>query len=131
MLNNVVLMGRLAQKPEIKNTQTGKAVTRFDLAVPVPSADRNAEPDYIPIVCWEKQAEFVGKYLDKGRQVTVKGKIKTQKFKDRDGKTRKDIYVKAEEVYFADSKTESGADQQTEPSAPTFEDVKNDDDLPF
>lgn len=135
MLNHVTLLGRLTQKPEIKYTQTGKQVTSFDLAVPVPSTDRNAEPDYIPIVCWEKQAEFVGKYLDKGRQVAIEGRISTRKWTDQNGNKRKAVEVIATRVYFADSKAESGATQQTEPAynspAPTFEEVKNEDDLPF
>lgn len=135
MLNHVTLMGRLAQKPEIKTTQTGKAVTRFDLAVPVPSTDRNAPPDYIPIVCWEKQAEFVGKYLDKGRQVVVEGRISTQNYTDRNGFKRKAVEVIATRIYFADSKDASGADAPAQPSAassaPTFEEIGNDEDLPF
>lgn len=140
MLNNVTLMGRLAQTPEIKTTQNGISVTKFDLAVPVPSADRNAPPDYIPVVCWDKQADFVGKYLSKGRQVVLAGEIKTHKYTDKDGKTRKAVEVVAHRVYFADSKDASGADEATEapvaptlhgPVAPTFQEVGNDDELPF
>lgn len=131
MLNNVTLMGRLAQTPEIKTTQSGKSVTSFDLAVPVPSADRNAPPDYIPITAWEKQADFVGKYLSKGRQIVLVGEIKTRKYTDKNGNNRKAVEVVAHRIYFADSKDASGADQQTEPVTPAFEEVKNDDDLPF
>lgn len=135
MLNHVTLLGRLTQKPEIKYTQTGKQVTSFDLAVPVPSADRNAEADFIPIVAWEKQAEVVGKYLDKGRQVVVEGRISTRKWTDQNGNKRKSVEVIATRIYFADGKTESGATQQTEPAynppAPTFEEVRGDEDLPF
>lgn len=132
MLNNVTLMGRLAQTPEIKTTQSGKAVTSFDLAVPVPSADRNAPPDYIPVVCWDKQADFVGKYLSKGRQIVLVGEIKTRKYTDKDGKNRKAVEVVARRIFFADSKDASGADEATDaPVTPTFQEVGNDDDLPF
>lgn len=132
MLNNVTLMGRLAQTPEIKTTQSGKSVTSFDLAVPVPSADRTAPPDYIPVVCWEKQAEFVGRYLSKGRQIVLVGEIKTRKYTDKDGKNRKAVEVVAHRIYFADSKESSGADEASDaPVAPTFQEVGNDDDLPF
>lgn len=135
MLNHVTLMGRLAQKPEIKNTQTGKAVTSFDLAVPVPSTDRNAPPDFIPIIAWEKQAELVGKYLDKGRQIVVEGRITTRKWTDKNGTNRKAVEVIATRIYFADSKDASGADATAQPSAassaPTFEEIGNDEDLPF
>ena len=131
-LNVTVLTGRMAQTPEVKTTQNGKSITSFDLAVNVPGADRNTQPDFIKILCWEDKAEFAGKYLQKGRKITVKGRLRCPKYTDRDGKTRKDWFVKAEEIYFADSKGASGADEATDaPVAPTFQEVGNDDDLPF
>ena len=57
MFNHVGLLGRLAQEPEIRYTQSGVPVASFDLAVQVPSKDKNTPPDYIPITCWDKQAE--------------------------------------------------------------------------
>jgi len=51
MLNHVELLGRLAQEPEIRYTQSGTPVASFDLAVQVPSKNKDAAPDYIPIVC--------------------------------------------------------------------------------
>ena len=80
MLNSVHLLGRLAQEPEIRYTQGGTPVASFDLAVQVPSRDKNNPnpPEYIPIVCWGDQAEFVGRFLTKGRQIVVEGgRIKT------------------------------------------------------
>lgn len=50
MLNHVELLGRLAQEPEIRYTQSGTPVASFDLAVQVPSKNKDAAPDYIPIV---------------------------------------------------------------------------------
>lgn len=55
MLNHVELLGRLAQEPEIRYTQSGTAVASFDLAVQVPSKNKDAAPDYIPIVCWRER----------------------------------------------------------------------------
>ena len=63
MLNHVTLLGRMAQEPEIRYTTSGTPVASFDLAVQVPSKDRNTPPDNIPIVCWRDQAEFCGRYL--------------------------------------------------------------------
>ena len=54
MFNHVALLGRLAQEPEIRYTQGGTPVANFDLAVQVPSKDKNTPPDYIPITCWDK-----------------------------------------------------------------------------
>lgn len=112
MLNHVTLLGRLAQTPEIKSTPNGKLVTSFDLAVPVPSKDQNTPPDWIPIVCWEKQAEFVKRYLTKGRQIVVVGRISTRKWTDNEGKNRKAVEVIATRIYFADSNTGDAEEHQ-------------------
>lgn len=108
MLNHVELLGRLAQEPEIRYTQSGTAVASFDLAVQVPSKDKNTPPDYIPIVCWREQAEFCGRYLTKGRQVVVEGRISTRKYDGSDGKRHKVVEVNASRIYFADGKESGG-----------------------
>ena len=58
MLNHVELLGRLAQEPEIRYTQGGTPVASFDLAVQVPSKNKDAAPDYIPIVAGENALSF-------------------------------------------------------------------------
>lgn len=103
MYNHVGLLGRLAQEPEIRYTQGGTPVASFDLAVQVPSKDKNTPPDYIPIVCWDKQAEFVGHYLSKGRQIVVEGRLTTRKYTGNDNKTHKVVEVNASRICFADS----------------------------
>ena len=103
MLNHVTLLGRLAHDPTIRYTQTGVAVANFDLCVQVPSKDKSAPPDFIPIVCWDRQADFVRNYLTKGRQIIVEGRITARKYTDNEGKTRKIVEVTAHKCYFADS----------------------------
>lgn len=98
MFNHVGLLGRLAQEPEIRYTTGGTPVARFDLAVPVPSKKKDTPPDYIPVVCWDKWADFCGKYLTKGRQVVVEGRITTRKWQDNDGKHRKAVEVSPRSV---------------------------------
>lgn len=105
MLNHVELLGRLAQEPDIRYTANGISVASFDLAVPVPGKDRNNPPDYIPIVCWRDKAEFVERYLTKGRQIVVEGRITTRKYTGNDGKNHKAVEVYASHIYFADSNT--------------------------
>lgn len=131
MFNTVNLMGRLADTPELRSTSGGTSVTSFDLAVPVPSKDRETPPDYIPIVCWGKTAEFACQYLTKGRQIVVEGRISTRKWTDADGKNRKAVEVTASRLHFADSNktADDGAPQQPT-SADNF-DAGTDDDLPF
>lgn len=108
MFNHVGLLGRLAQEPELRYTQGGTPVASFDLAVPVPSKDKNTPPDYIPIVCWREQAEFCGRYLTKGRQVVVEGRVSTRKYAGTDGKNHKVVEVTAYRIYFADSNGGAG-----------------------
>ena len=136
MLNHVTLLGRPAQDIELKTTQSGKSVVSFDLAVQ--STSKEAPPDYIPVVCWNQKAEFAARWLSKGRQIVVEGRIATRKWQDKDGKTRKEVEVIATNLYFADSTKESGNQQPTyNQSAPAydeadFEEVTDtDDDLPF
>lgn len=131
MLNNVNLLGRLAQDPELRSTPEGKSVTNFNLAVPKPSKDRETPPDYIPIVCWNQTAEFACRYLTKGRQIVVEGRISTREWTDADGKYRKAVEVTASRLHFADSNraTDDAAPQQPE-NVEGFT-AGADDDLPF
>lgn len=114
MLNSVNLQGRLAQALELRYTQGGVPVVRFDLAVEADSKD--APPDYIPIVCWREQAEFVARYLTKGRQVVVEGKLTTNKWTDKNGTKRKDVEVAARRVHFAGNKEQAQDCQSTPPA---------------
>lgn len=113
MLNHVALLGRLAQEVTLKYTQGGTPVASFDLAVQVPSKDKNAQPDYIPIVCWREQAEFASRWLSKGRQIVVEGRISTRKYQGSDNKTHKAIEVTASRIYFADGKETTGGNYGT------------------
>lgn len=101
MLNHCTLMGRLAQDPELRTTTSGKSVTSFNLAVNKPTKDGDA--DFIPIVCWNNTAEFCSKYLSKGRQIVVEGRISARPYTDKDGNNRKAVEVIASRLYFADS----------------------------
>ena len=88
-MNSVVLIGRLARDPELSytpNTQT--AVTRFTLAVDRPrrqGEDQGA--DFIRITVFGRQAETCDRYLSKGRQAAVLGRIQTGSYKNREGVT--------------------------------------------
>lgn len=136
MFNHVGLLGRLAQEPEIRYTTGGTPVARFDLAVQVPSKKKDTPPDYIPIVAWNKWAEFSGKHLTQGRQVVVEGRISTRKWQDNDGKRHKAVEVTASWIHFADSYYGGGGTngnaQQTD-AGDAFMSIPDgvDDELPF
>ena len=68
MLNKVILMGRLTRDPEIKQTQNGKTMLKFTVAVDRGSGDAK-QTDFISCVAWEKRAEFIAKYFGNGTTV--------------------------------------------------------------
>lgn len=82
-MNTVILIGRMTAKPEIEYTPNNTAVCKFNIAV-----DRNGNgADFPRITAFGKQAENLCKYVDKGRQVAIYGRIQTGSYKNRDGKT--------------------------------------------
>lgn len=77
MLNKVILMGRLTRAPELRCTVVGKNVCNFSIAINSGYGD-NQTTDYINCIAWEKTAEFVGKYFDKGKMIIVAGRLRTE-----------------------------------------------------
>lgn len=138
MLNKVVLMGRLTADPELKHTPSNVAVCTFSLAVNR-RFNRN-ETDFIDIVAWRQQAEFISKYFTKGQQMVVCGALQTRTWEDKNGNKRKSVEVVADEVYFADSKRTSGNNSSRDEALPfdfsggnAFSEIEDEDDgnLPF
>lgn len=105
-MNKVILIGRLTRDPEVKNTTTGKAVATFTLAADrrFKNKDGQKEADFIPIVVWGKQAEFVGQYLSKGSQIGLSGRLQVRSYDGQDGQRRYVTEVVADEVYFISTK---------------------------
>lgn len=101
-MNDVKLSGRLTANPELKQTPQGVAVCSFVLAVDRQSKDDAA--DFPTIVAWRQTAEFVYRYLTKGRKIIVEGRLKTRTYEDSDGKKHKVTEVEADRIEFADGK---------------------------
>lgn len=111
-MNSVILIGRLTRKPELRYSNSGNqtAVARFSLAVDRPfSRDQEKTADFINIVVFGKQAENCERYLDKGRQVAVQGRIQTGSYKTQTGETRYTTDVVADRVEFLSNGDRSGA----------------------
>ena len=128
-MNKVILLGRLTKDPETRYTQsTNTQVTSFTLAVNRRFVKQGEErqADFINIVAWNKTAEFVSKYFNKGQQVGVIGRIQTRNYDDEQGVKHYITEVIAEEVYFAGEKKEKAQNDTTN----DFE-ITNSDDLPF
>lgn len=121
-LNRITIMGRMTKDPELRRTNSGKAVTSFTLAV-----DRDFEKgktDFIECVAWGNTAEFVAKYFAKGRMAVASGRLQLRDWEDKNGNKRKTAEVVTDNVYFGDSKS-ANTEQQ-------FAEVEDDDsDLPF
>ena len=115
MLNKVVLIGRLTKDPESKVFDSGSEVCTFTLAVDrnFKGQDGEKATDFIPIVAWRKTAELCGKYLEKGRQTAVSGRIQTRSYKAKDGTMRYVTEVVAEEVTFLGSKKDNKENKDT------------------
>lgn len=139
MLNCVTLIGRLTADPELRTTTTGKSVANFTIAVDrAYSKGGNKETDFINIVCWEGTADFVSKYFGKGSMIAIQGSIQTRNYEDKDGNKRTAFEVLAREVSFCGGKNETNsAPAQATPtyqataSEPDFEEIPDDEDLPF
>ena len=153
-LNKVVLAGRLTGDPELKQTQSGVSVTSFSIAINRRFASRNSEQaeqqtDFINVVAWRQTAEFITKYFRKGSAICVTGSIQTRSWQDQQGQRRYATEVVIDEAMFVDSRNESnnagGAQGSYVPdaynatpsfssnqsTAPNFEELNTDDDLPF
>mgnify|MGYP000860834122 FL=1 len=141
MLNVVALMGRMVKNPELRTTQSGISVTSFTLAVDRSYVKQGEERqcDFIDVVCWRGQADFVCKYFSKGQLIAVQGAIQTRTYTDRDGNRRKAVEIVADRVHFAEPKRDTG-NKNTYGTAPYKPDIEADasdfseitsDDLPF
>lgn len=102
MLNRVILIGRLAQDPELRYTTNGTAVCRFTVAVNrrYTTATGERQADFIDCVAWRQLAENLASYMSKGRLIAVEGSIQTRTYEGKDGQKRKAVEVVAETVRF-------------------------------
>lgn len=102
MLNDITIMGRFVRDPEQRYTQTDKTVANFTLAVPR-DADRD-KTDFIDCVAWDKKADFVCNYFQKGQLAIVNGRLQIRSWEDKDGNKRTSAEVVANNVYFGGGK---------------------------
>ena len=122
MLNKVMLMGRLTKDPELRATGTGVFVTTFSLAVESDFKNANGEKttDFFDVIAWRNTAEFINNYFKKGRMMIVEGRLRAETWEDNSGKTRKNVKVVADSVYFGDSKREETTTPGTPYQTPQF-----------
>ena len=151
--NKVILIGNMTADPELKQTAGGVSVCSFSIAVNrrFAKADQGQQNvDFINIVTWRQQAEFVSRYFKKGNPILICGQLQTRSWNDNQGQKRYATEVVADEVSFVASAAQTAAQSTgSQPaqtgytpdaygapafnSAPSanFEEIPNDGDLPF
>lgn len=156
-MNKVILLGRICNDPELRQTQSGIASCRFTVAVDRRFADKNTgerQADFITCQAWRQTAEFVSKYFSKGKMIALEGSLRTGKYQDKNHSDvthyTTDVFV--DNVEFVGGKNDSGqAQAQTQNPAQTaqsmvaqaasagidvgtveeFEEILSDSDVPF
>ena len=139
MLNKIIIQGRLCSDVELRRTNSGTAVASVTLAVDrdFKAQDGRRETDFISVVAWRGVAEHLAKYLTKGRMAVVEGRLQIRDWTDKDGNKRRNAEVIADNVYFGDSRSDNASGDHQAAKAPVnvdaedFDEVEDDDDLPF
>ena len=105
-MNKAILMGRLTRDPDLRTTPAQVTVATFTLAVDrrFKNASGERQADFIPVVAWRNNADFVGKYCKKGSKLIVTGSIQTRTYDDKEGRKVYVTEVVADDIEFAESK---------------------------
>mgnify|MGYP002724275446 FL=1 len=151
MLNVVAIMGRLVADPELKTTPTGINVCAFRIACDrsFVQQGQQRQADFIDVVAWRHNADFLCKHFAKGSMVAVQGRLQTRQYQDRNGNKRTAVEVVADSLSFAGSSKKPGgqavdeggeappsdyrdpAPAYSQGNADDFAVIDDNDDLPF
>lgn len=146
-MNNVSLLGRLTRDPELKYTQSGTAVVRFNVAVDrrmskekrqEAEAAKQPTADFINCTAWRQTAELIANYFKKGNRIGVTGRIQTGSY-EKDGTKVYTTDVVVESIDFVESKNESAGNGNNQGNNQENYNIENDDnffpidndDIPF
>jgi len=138
-VNKVILVGNLGKDPEVRTLESGTKVVGFSLATSEKYKDKvtgeqRVQTDWHNIVMWRNLAEIADKYLRKGMQVYIEGKLRTRSWQDRDGNNRYTTEVVADNMVMmsrssSDSNSNNAVSPENHSNGPGENDVP--DDLPF
>lgn len=151
MLNVVAIMGRLVADPELKTTPAGINVCTFRIACDRSFAQQGQQrqTDFIDVVAWRHNADFLCKHFAKGGMVAIQGRLQTRQYQDRNGNKRTAVEVVADSLSFAGSSKKPGgqavdeggeappsdyrdpAPAYSQGDADDFAVIDDNDDLPF
>jgi len=142
-VNKVILVGNLGKDHEVRHLENGASVANFSIATSETYKDKNGnrqeQTEWHNVVLWRGLAEIAEKYLRKGSQIYVEGKLRTRSWQDKDGNTRYTTEVVGDQMTMLGGRSSSG--NSTTDSAASNEpkkdkgsaDISSDDadDLPF
>lgn len=135
MLNKVILIGRLGREPELRYMANGEAVCNFSVATSESWKDKNGQrqesTEWHNVTMYRKLAEIAGKYLTKGSQVYLEGKIQSRKYQGKDGIERTAYEIIANEMKMLGGNSQATQEQPKYPqgNAKPADDIS--DDVPF
>ena len=119
-LNKVILIGHMTANPELKQSTSGVSVCSFSIGVSRRYTKGEQQTDFITIIAWRQQAEFVCRYFKKGSSICVCGSLQTRTWTDNRNNKRYATEVIADEVSFVERK-ENAAEAQISGSADAYD----------
>ena len=135
-LNKAMIMGRLVADPEMRTVGEDVHVVTVRIAVDRDRVNKETgerEADFLDVVAWRGQADFLCKFFAKGDQVVVDGRLQSRNWTDKDGNKRYTVEIVAENLYFGSAKKSSVAQDAAAPSTQQNAPAQQEDDgeLPF
>lgn len=128
-MNKAIIMGRITNDIELRQTQSGTAIARFTVAVKRTTRNSDAT-DFIDCVAWKETAEFMNRHFQKGKPIIVEGSIRADNFENQKGEKRRKVYINVDRAYFSiPDKTFNPDYENANPS--DFTDLEPEADLPF
>lgn len=117
-MNKCIIIGNLTSDPELRQTQSGKSVVKFTVAVNngKDSDGKDRPADFITCQAWEKRGEAIGRFFKKGSPICVTGAFKTDKYTDKNHEdvTHYNSYILVNEFEFIGKKSDGGGQQTTQ-----------------
>ena len=133
-VNKFIGIGNLGRDPELRYMADGKAVCNFSFAITEKYKDKSGDQkevtEWINVATFGRLAEICGEYVRKGTKVYVEGKLKTEKYTDKNGIEKSATKITAEKVDILSSKSES-VTTAIKDATPPIQEFANDDDIPF
>ena len=134
-MNKVFLVGRITRDPELKYTTSNVAVVSFSVAINriYQNAQGEYDADFINCVAWRRQAENLARFVRKGQQIGIDGRLQTRNYQTPQGETRYVTEVVCDNIQFLESKQSNEPTDilEEDPFLESAMDIASEDDLPF